>query len=99
MNGTIAWNGAQKKQIQLEYAIGRFSFLARIKHQNKKDEKDLNLMSVNGFIQGRKILLNIFKSRMFPRNSSVWPSTSNDDDSDMTLKSEPQSTFPPIKPT
>ena len=72
MNGAITLNDAQEEQIQLKYTIGNFSISTRLKSQNEKDEKDFNLISINELHQGKQMLINTFKSRIFPiRNVNI----------------------------
>ena len=95
--GTIL-NNAQDEQIRLKSAMDKLSSTTRTKNQNKKKcEKDLILMTVNELLQGRQILINVFKSRIFSTQSRPLPSRININ-FDRTLTSEPQSTPSPIKP-
>ena len=95
--GTIL-NNAQDEQIRLKSAMDKLSSTTRTKNQNKKKcEKDLILMTVNELFQGRQILINVFKSRIFSTHSRPLPSRININ-FDRTLTSEPQSTPSPIKP-
>ena len=78
--------------------MDKLSSTTRTKNQNKKKcEKDLILMTVNELLQGRQILINVFKSRIFSTQSRPLPSRININ-FDRTLTSEPQSTPSPIKP-
>ena len=96
MKGTIL-NNAQDEQIRLKSAMDKLSSTTRTKNQNKKKcEKDLILMTVNELFQGRQILINVFKSRIFSTHSRPLPSRININ-FDRTLTSEPQSTPSPIK--
>ena len=97
MKDTIL-NNVQDEQIQLKSAMDKLSSTTRTKNQNKKKyEKDLILMTVNKLLQGRQILINVFKSRIFSTHSRPLPSRININ-FDRTLTSEPQSTPSPIKP-
>lgn len=55
-------------------------------------------MTVNELLQGRQILINVFKSRISSTHSRPLPSRININ-FDITLASEHQSTPSPIKPT
>lgn len=97
MKDTIL-NNVQDEQIRLKSAMDKLSSTTRTKNQNKKKyEKDLILMTVNKLLQGRQILINVFKSRIFSTHSRPLPSRININ-FDRTLTSEPQSTLSPIKP-
>ena len=97
MKDTIL-NNVQDEQIRLKSAMDKLSSTTRTKNQNKKKyEKDLILMTVNKLLQGRQILINVFKSRIFSTHSRPLPSRININ-FDRTLTSEPQSTPSPIKP-
>ena len=52
--------------------------------QKKGNEKDLTLMSVNKLLQGRQMLINVFKSIIFGTYSRASPSA-RDDEFDRTL--------------
>ena len=52
--------------------------------QKKGNEKDLTLMNVNKLLQGRQMLINVFKSIIFGTYSRTSPSA-RDDEFDRTL--------------
>ena len=83
MNGVNTLNDAQEEQIKLKYTMNKFCSSAWPEKKKKKKIDEL---------RGRQMLMNTFKSEIFPTHSRNMSSTSKSE-FDRTLKSEPSSNF------
>ena len=68
-NGIIILEEADKNQSDLLNEIKHFNDKTRTKNYKKKQEKEVTLDSLHNFFEAREMVLNGFKSKIFPNKS------------------------------